>query len=68
MLYICIMFVRMYQATLRPIMGGHCRYSPTCSDYAIEALQKYGSWKGSIKAVWRILRCNPWGGCGYDPP
>jgi hypothetical protein len=63
-----IMFVRLYQVTLRPIMGGHCRFQPTCSDYTIQALLKHGPVKGFIKGVWRILRCNPIGGSGYDPP
>jgi hypothetical protein len=63
-----VLFVRLYQVTLRPIMGGHCRFRPTCSDYAIQALVKHGSIKGVTKVVWRILRCNPMGGSGYDPP
>ncbi len=63
-----VVFVRLYQVTLRPIMGGHCRFQPTCSDYAIEALAKYGALKGTLKSIYRILRCNPWGGCGFDPP
>ncbi|MBT4524583.1 MAG: membrane protein insertion efficiency factor YidD [Phycisphaerae bacterium] len=65
---VCIMFVKLYQVTLRPIMGGHCRFQPTCSDFAIEALLIHGGIKGGCKALYRILRCNPWGGCGYDPP
>ena len=60
--------VRLYQATLRPLMGGHCRFQPTCSDYALEALKKYGAIKGVSKSIWRIMRCNPWGGYGNDPP
>lgn len=64
----CISFVRLYQVTLRPFIGGHCRYQPTCSDYAIGALRKYGGVRGGCKSLLRILRCNPWGGCGYDPP
>ena len=44
-----------------------CRYIPTCSNYAIEAIEVYGAFKGSIMAVKRIFRCNPWGGSGYDP-
>ena len=63
-----IMPVKIYQVTLRPLMGGHCRFQPTCSDYAISAIRKYGGFKGGFKAIYRILRCNPWGGCGYDPP
>ena len=63
-----IFFVRLYQVTLRPVLGGHCRFQPTCSDYSIVALTKYGALKGSIKTIYRIIRCNPWGGCGFDPP
>ena len=60
--------VRGYQLILSPHLPSSCRYSPTCSKYAIAALRKYGAVKGTILAVWRILRCNPWGGHGYDPP
>ncbi|MDP6601217.1 MAG: membrane protein insertion efficiency factor YidD [Phycisphaerales bacterium] len=60
--------VRLYQLTLRPLMGGHCRFQPTCSEYALDALRLYGARRGSWKTLRRILRCNPWGGCGYDPP
>jgi len=63
-----ILVVRIYQITLRPFLGGHCRFQPTCSDYAIEALKKYGGLKGLLKSSYRILRCNPIGGCGHDPP
>jgi uncharacterized protein len=46
---------------------GFCRFKPTCSEYAITAIQKYGIIKGGLKAIWRILRCNPWSKGGYDP-
>jgi len=62
-----IAFVLLYRATLARVMGGHCRYHPTCSQYAIDAIEKYGAIKGGWKAVKRILRCHPWGGSGYDP-
>ena len=62
-----VLAVRGYQVTLRPFLGGQCRFLPTCSDYAIEALQTHGAVRGSWLAAWRILRCNPWGGCGHDP-
>lgn len=61
-------FVRMYQRFLSPILPNSCRFTPTCSHYAVQALGKYGAVRGAILAVWRILRCNPWGGHGYDPP
>ncbi|MFV1981213.1 MAG: membrane protein insertion efficiency factor YidD [Rhodothermia bacterium] len=61
--------IRFYQAAVSPYFGrGSCRYNPTCSEYTIEALRKYGPMKGSILSIWRILRCNPWGGHGWDPP
>ena len=66
--YLFILAVRLYQATLRPIMGGCCRFQPTCSDYAIGAIQNYGAIKGGLKSVCRIFRCHPFGGSGFDPP
>ncbi len=63
-----IAFVRFYQAAISPHLGASCRYTPTCSQYAVEALQRYGAVKGSILAMWRIARCHPFGGHGYDPP
>lgn len=59
--------VRAYQLTLRPIIGGHCRFEPSCSHYAIEALRTHGAGRGSLMTVRRILRCNPWCDGGYDP-
>ena len=60
--------VRFYQLAISPHFPSSCRFSPTCSQYAILALRRYGAVRGTILAVWRILRCNPWGGRGYDPP
>lgn len=62
-----IKLIRLYQLTLSPYMGRQCRYTPTCSNYAIEALRKHGLLRGSWLATRRILRCAPWGGSGYDP-
>ena len=59
--------IRLYQITLSPCLGGACRYTPTCSNYGIEALQKYGAFKGGWLTIKRVLSCNPWGGSGYDP-
>lgn len=59
--------IRLYQITLSPFIGGACRYTPTCSNYGIEALQKYGAFKGSWLTIKRVVSCNPWGGSGYDP-
>ena len=65
---ILIAAIRFYQVCLSPLkMRCHCRFYPTCSQYAIEAIEKYGPWKGSLLAVWRILRCNPFSKGGYDP-
>ena len=66
--YFFIWLVKIYQVTLRPFMGGHCRFEPTCSTYSIEVFKKYGAIRGLYKTAWRILRCNPLGGSGYDPP
>ncbi len=59
--------IRLYQITLSPWLGGACRYTPTCSNYGIEALEKYGAFKGGWLTIKRVVSCNPWGGSGYDP-
>lgn len=56
-----------YRAAISPLLPPSCRYTPTCSQYAIEAIKKHGPIKGLLLAIWRILRCNPFGGSGYDP-
>ena len=64
----CIKMIRLYQKYIPPWKRyGHCKYYPTCSNYAIEAYQKYGFFKGTALTVWRILRCNPFSKGGYDP-
>ncbi|MGQ9847396.1 MAG: membrane protein insertion efficiency factor YidD [Bacteroidales bacterium] len=65
--YILIAIVKLYKLFISPILPNSCRYYPTCSTYAVEALQKYGPFKGGWLALKRILRCHPWGGSGYDP-
>ncbi|TWT48606.1 membrane protein insertion efficiency factor YidD [Botrimarina hoheduenensis] len=60
--------VRCYQWWLSPVFGQACRYSPTCSNYALQALRRYGPWRGGWKSLTRLLRCHPWGGGGSDPP
>jgi hypothetical protein len=62
-----IAIIRFYQAAISPFTHASCRYIPTCSQYAVEALQKYGPIKGSWLTVKRLARCHPWGGYGYDP-
>ncbi len=59
--------IRVYQLTLRPIMGGQCRYEPTCSDYAIGAYEEHGVMRGTLLTIRRLLRCNPFVKGGYDP-
>ena len=59
--------IRFYQKCISPLTPPACRYTPTCSQYAIEAIRKYGIIKGGWLATKRILRCHPWGGSGYDP-
>jgi uncharacterized protein len=60
--------VTAYQWTLRPFIGAHCRYHPSCSHYALEALAGHGAIRGSWLAARRVLRCTPWHAGGYDPP
>ncbi|MBT8422183.1 MAG: membrane protein insertion efficiency factor YidD, partial [Gammaproteobacteria bacterium] len=59
--------VGIYRATISPLLGMNCRFEPTCSDYAQQALAEYGAWRGGWLACRRIARCHPWGGSGYDP-
>jgi putative membrane protein insertion efficiency factor len=64
----CIRFVvAFYRVTLGPLMGGHCRYDPTCSQYMLDAVAKHGPWRGGWRGLKRIARCHPWGGQGHDP-
>ncbi|TVP95559.1 MAG: membrane protein insertion efficiency factor YidD [Planctomycetaceae bacterium] len=63
-----VFLIRCYQAGLSPLLGQSCRFSPTCSQYAIEVLRKDGLWRGSIRALRRISRCHPFHPGGYDPP
>jgi uncharacterized protein len=67
LIQLMILPVRIYQYTLSPLLPNSCRHQPTCSQYAIDALRLHGVIKGSALALWRILRCNPWGTSGYDP-
>ncbi|MGD1276017.1 MAG: membrane protein insertion efficiency factor YidD [Tepidisphaeraceae bacterium] len=67
MRWVLVHMVLLYRATLGRLLGGQCRYTPSCSQYAMDAIDKYGPLRGSLKAVGRICRCHPWGGCGYDP-
>ncbi len=62
-----ILLVRFYQLCISPLTPPSCRYTPTCSQYALEALRKYGPLKGGWLTLKRLARCHPWGGSGYDP-
>ena len=64
---VLILLVRVYQWTLRPFIGAQCRFEPSCSAYAIEALETHGAWRGSGLSARRVLRCNPWNDGGHDP-
>lgn len=59
--------IRAYQLLIAPILPPSCRYYPSCSHYAAEAIVRHGPWRGSWLAARRLLRCHPWGGSGYDP-
>jgi uncharacterized protein len=59
--------IRLYQWTIAPLLGVNCRYAPSCSAYAIEAIAMHGAMRGLWLAARRLLRCHPWGGSGYDP-
>lgn len=62
-----ILIIRAYQVMISPLLPGACRYTPSCSQYGIEALRKHGPWKGGWLTLKRFLSCNPWGGHGHDP-
>jgi putative membrane protein insertion efficiency factor len=65
--FIFILPIKMYQILLSPLIGPSCRFNPTCSHYAIQAITKYGALKGLYLALKRIIRCHPWGESGNDP-
>ena len=62
-----ILLVRLYQLALSPLVGHHCRFVPTCSQYFIQAVRRRGAVRGAMMGVWRLLRCHPFGRGGYDP-
>ncbi|MBP1538962.1 MAG: membrane protein insertion efficiency factor YidD [Prevotella sp.] len=65
--WVLLLPIIFYQRFISPYTPPSCRFTPTCSEYAKEAIKKHGPVKGLGLAIWRILRCNPWGGSGYDP-
>ena len=65
--YPLLLIIKFYQKIISPLAPSSCRYSPTCSEYSKLCLIKYGIIKGSILSIKRIIKCNPWGGKGFDP-
>ena len=65
--YIAYLIVKAYQVVVSPFLGTNCRYNPTCSAYALEALKKFGILKGGLLSIKRVAKCHPWGGSGHDP-
>ena len=65
--YMLIKLIKSYKFLISPLLGQSCRYFPTCSEYSIEALKTFGFFKGIFLSFKRILSCNPWGSCGFDP-
>ena len=59
--------IHLYRWFISPFLGVNCRYLPTCSSYALEAIERHGAWRGGWLALRRIGRCHPWGGAGHDP-
>lgn len=64
---LALAFLSLYKATISPYMPGQCRYTPTCSEYAADAITSHGAFKGSYLTVKRLARCHPWRAGGYDP-
>jgi len=64
---IIVFLIRIYQLSISPFLGSNCRYQPTCSQYSVDAVNKYGPLKGGWLALKRISSCHPWGGHGHDP-
>jgi hypothetical protein len=59
--------IRIYQRVISPALGGRCKYYPSCSEYAAQAVHRFGILRGLVLAGWRLMRCNPWSHGGYDP-
>ena len=65
--YIFVGIIKIYQNMISPLFPQKCRYTPTCSEYGVQAIKKHGAFKGGVFTIKRILTCHPWGGDGYDP-
>ncbi|MCI0640014.1 MAG: membrane protein insertion efficiency factor YidD [Gemmataceae bacterium] len=66
--FVVLLPVRFYQVVLGPMLPKVCRFHPSCSEYFVQAVEKHGPLRGSLKGLYRICRCHPWGKGGYDPP
>jgi len=64
---LAVLPIRLYQRLISPALGQRCRYYPSCSEYAAQAIRRFGILRGLVLAVWRLLRCNPWSRGGFDP-
>jgi putative membrane protein insertion efficiency factor len=64
---IAILPIRLYQRLISPLVGSRCKYHPSCSEYAAQAIERFGILRGLVLAGWRLLRCNPWSHGGFDP-
>ena len=64
---LAVLPIRVYQRLVSPMLGQRCRYYPSCSEYAVEAIRRFGILRGAVLAGWRLLRCNPWSRGGFDP-
>lgn len=67
LLALLVLLIRAYRLLVSPLLGRHCRFHPSCSEYTLEALQRHGLWKGSRLALRRIGSCHPWHAGGFDP-
>ena len=65
--WLFLLLIKLYQYLISPLTGAACRYTPTCSQYGVEAIKKYGPFKGGWLTLKRLARCHPWGGHGHDP-
>ena len=64
---VVVLPIKLYQKTVSPLTGSRCKYYPSCSEYAVQAISKFGILRGLVLAGWRLLRCNPWSHGGFDP-
>ena len=64
---VALIVIRAYQVALSPFAGGACRFDPSCSEYAVQAVHTHGAWRGLVLAVRRVGRCHPFGSAGFDP-